>query len=122
MNAVKRRLQILHVLFVLAGALGVSAILNMPTLAYAQTDTTVTAAGTDPFANVSRAVCNVAIWLRGPVGIAIGFLVLVGGLIAMQVANRDAIPMITRALIGTALLMGAGTAFTALVTAQTNCN
>jgi hypothetical protein len=78
---------------------------------------TAVAAGGDPFLNVTQATCNVARNLRGPVGIAVGFLVLVGGLIAMQVANRDAIPMVSRAVIGTALLMGAGAAFTAIVTA-----
>lgn len=71
--------------------------------------------GGDPFLNVKTATCTVANALQGPVGIAVGFLVLVAGLIAMQVANRDAIPMITRAVIGTALLIGAGAAFTAIV-------
>lgn len=70
----------------------------------------------DPFTNVQEVTCRVAKALQGPVGIAIGFLVLVGGLIAMQVANRDAIPMITRAVAGTALLIGAGAAFAAIVT------
>jgi hypothetical protein len=69
-----------------------------------------------PFDNVIDVTCAVADALQGPVGIAIGFLVLIGGLIAMQVANRDAIPMITRAVAGTALLIGAGAAFAALIT------
>lgn len=77
-------------------------------------DTTMTGAG-DPFVNVQKATCTVAKALQGPVGIAVGFLVLVGGLIAMQVANRDAIPMISRAVIGTALLIGAAAAFAAIV-------
>jgi TrbC/VIRB2 pilin len=72
--------------------------------------------GTDPFLNVATATCTVANWLKGPVGIAVGFLVLVAGLIAMQVANRDAIPMITRAVIGTALLIGAAATFAAIIT------
>jgi hypothetical protein len=72
------------------------------------------------FTNVQTSVCAVAKGLKGPVGVAIGFLVLVGGLIAMQVANRDAIPMISRALVGTALLLGAGAAFTAIITTN-NC-
>jgi hypothetical protein len=74
--------------------------------------------GADPFINVTAATCTIAGWLKGPVGIAVGFLVLVGGLIAMQVANRDAIPMVTRAVIGTVLLIGAGAAFTAIVSQQ----
>ncbi|MGL4608831.1 MAG: TrbC/VirB2 family protein [Trueperaceae bacterium] len=74
------------------------------------------AGGDETFGTVQEAVCNVATSLQGPVGIAVGFLVLVGGIIAMQVANRDAIPMISRAVIGTALLMGAGAAFAAIVT------
>jgi hypothetical protein len=73
-------------------------------------------AGNDPFGNVQVVTCGIARALTGPVGIAIGFLVLVAGLIAMQVANRDAIPMITRAVGGTALLIGAGAAFAAIVT------
>jgi hypothetical protein len=72
--------------------------------------------GDDAFKNVKTSVCTVAKGLKGPVGIAVGFLVLVAGLVAMQVANRDAIPMISRAMIGTALLLGAGAAFTAIVT------
>jgi hypothetical protein len=79
---------------------------------------TVGQATTDPFLNVTQATCNIAGWLRGPVGMAVGFLVLVGGLIALQIANRDAIPMVSRAVIGTALLMGAAAAFSAIVTAQ----
>jgi hypothetical protein len=75
-----------------------------------------TPAAQNPFENVRAVTCAVARALTGPVGIAIGFLVLVGGLIAMQVANRDAIPMITRAVAGTALLIGAGAAFAAIVT------
>jgi hypothetical protein len=78
-------------------------------------DSALGAAG-DPFINVQTVTCRVAKALQGPIGIAIGFLVLVGGLIAMQVANRDAIPMITRAVAGTALLIGAGAAFAAIVT------
>ena len=74
-----------------------------------------TPAAGDPFGNVQLVVCGLANAITGPVGIAIGFLVLVAGLIAMQVANRDAIPMITRAVAGTALLIGAGAAFTAIV-------
>jgi type IV secretion system protein TrbC len=74
-----------------------------------------TPAAGDPFTNVQLVVCGLANAITGPVGIAIGFLVLVAGLIAMQVANRDAIPMITRAVAGTALLIGAGAAFTAIV-------
>ena len=97
------------------------AVLLSSGLVFAQApgDQTVTAGG-DPFANVTQATCNVATWLKGPVGIAVGFLVLVAGLIAMQVANRDAIPMVTRAVIGTALLIGAGVAFTAIIS-QTAC-
>lgn len=67
------------------------------------------------FTNVQTSVCAVAKGLKGPVGVAVGFLVLVGGLVAMQVANRDAIPMISRAVVGTALLLGAGAAFTAII-------
>jgi hypothetical protein len=74
--------------------------------------------GQNPFVNVASVTCTIANWLRGPVGIAIGFLVLVAGLIAMQVANRDAVPMITRAVVGTALLIGAGATFAAIITAN----
>lgn len=70
---------------------------------------------TGAFDNVQNAVCNAAKALQGPVGIGIGFLVLVGGIIALQVASRDALPMIARAAFGTALLMGAATAFAAIV-------
>lgn len=72
-------------------------------------------AGGDPFDNVQTVVCGIANALQGPVGIAVGLLVLVGGLIAMQLANRDAIPMISRAVIGTALLIGSSAAFAALI-------
>jgi hypothetical protein len=82
--------------------------------------TTGTGAADNAFANVRASVCQVAKGLKGPVGIAVGFLVLVAGLIAMQVANRDAIPMISRAMVGTALLLGASAAFTAIVTTN-NC-
>ena len=71
--------------------------------------------GTTAFANVQMAVCNVARALQGPVGIGIGFLVLVGGIIMVQVASRDALPMIARAAFGTALLLGASAAFAAIV-------
>lgn len=67
------------------------------------------------FASVQAAVCNAAKALQGPVGIGIGFLVLVGGIIMVQVASRDALPMIARAAFGTALLLGAGAAFAAIV-------
>jgi hypothetical protein len=100
------------------------AVLLSSSLAFAATaptgggagDGTIAAGGENPFANVQTATCTVATWLQGPVGIAVGFLVLVAGLIAMQVANRDAIPMITRAVIGTALLIGAGATFAAIIT------
>jgi hypothetical protein len=82
------------------------------------TPQTTVGAGGDPFTNVTQATCNIAGWLRGPVGVAVGFLVLVAGLIALQIANRDAIPMVSRAVIGTALLLGAAAAFSAIVTAQ----
>jgi hypothetical protein len=80
------------------------------------TDTGTSGNEDDVFDNVTASVCVVAKALKGPVGIAVGFLVLVGGIVAMQVANRDAIPMISRALVGTALLLGAGAAFTAIIT------
>ena len=73
--------------------------------------------GTTTFTNVQVAVCNVAKALQGPVGIGIGFLVLVGGIIMVQVASRDALPMIARAAFGTALLLGASAAFAAVVVA-----
>ena len=85
-------------------------------VAFAQGDKKIVGSGEDPFTNVTSTVCNVAEWLQGPVGLALGFLVLVGGIIAMQVASRDALPMIGRALVGTALLLGAGTAFGAIIT------
>jgi hypothetical protein len=81
---------------------------------------TTTGSAENAFGNVKNSVCQVAKGLRGPVGIAVGFLVLVAGLIAMQVANRDAIPMISRAMVGTALLLGASAAFSAIVT-NNNC-
>jgi hypothetical protein len=81
-------------------------------------DRPVSTGTANPFERAVTATCTVATWLQGPVGIAVGFLVLVGGLIAMQVANRDAIPMITRAVIGTALLIGAGATFAAIVTSS----
>lgn len=71
--------------------------------------------GEAAFTNVTTVVCGVANAFQGPLGIGIGFLVLVAGLIAMQVASRDALPMITRAAVGTALLIGAGAAFGALL-------
>jgi hypothetical protein len=76
-----------------------------------------TPGGADPFGNVTAVVCGVASALQGPVGIGVGLLVLAAGLIMMQVANRDAIPMISRAVIGTALLIGGTAAFTALIVA-----
>lgn len=81
-------------------------------IAFAQEETP---AGGDPFTNVQTVVCGVATAIQGPVGIAVGLLVLVAGLVAMQLANRDAIPMISRAVIGTALLIGASAAFAALI-------
>jgi ABC-type enterobactin transport system permease subunit len=81
-----------------------------------QGDSPIAPGTTNPFIKVQTATCTVATWLQGPIGIAVGFLVLVAGLIAMQVANRDAIPMITRAVIGTALLIGAGATFAAIIT------
>jgi hypothetical protein len=98
-------------------SLGSLAFARPPAAAGATGDSALGAAG-DPFINVQTVTCRVAKALQGPIGIAIGFLVLVGGLIAMQVANRDAIPMITRAVAGTALLIGAGAAFAAIVTAN----
>jgi hypothetical protein len=90
----------------------------LSSVVFAADVTTGGGSGDDVFSNVQESVCVVAEGLKGPVGIAIGFLVLVAGLVAMQVANRDAIPMISRALVGTALLLGAGAAFTAIITAN----
>jgi ABC-type enterobactin transport system permease subunit len=87
----------------------------------AQDVTTGEGEANDVFVNVQNSVCTIAAALRGPAGVAVGFLVLVAGLVAMQVANRDAIPMISRALVGTALLLGAGAAFAAIITG-TECN
>ena len=64
---------------------------------------------------VQEAACNAANIIRGPAGLAIGFLVVVGGIIALQVASRDAMPLIGRGIFGTALLLGAGAAFAAVV-------
>lgn len=76
---------------------------------------TPNADGDGTFENVTDTVCAVAAGLYGPLGIGLGFLVLVAGLIALQVASRDAMPMIARAGIGTALIIGASTAFAALL-------
>ena len=93
--------------------------LGATTLAQEANDTDVADAEKETadgaFKNVQVAVCNAAKALQGPVGIGIGFLVLVGGIIMVQVASRDALPMIARAAFGTALLLGAGAAFAAIV-------
>ena len=75
------------------------------------------AGGDATFNDVTTTVCAVADGLTGPLGIGIGFLVLVAGLIALQVASRDAMPMIARAAIGTTLILGSSTAFAALLAA-----
>ncbi len=78
---------------------------------------TPTADGDTAFGEVTNTVCAVANGLTGPLGIGIGFLVLVAGLIALQVASRDAMPMIARAAVGTTLILGSSTAFAALLQA-----
>ena len=78
-------------------------------------NTPVTSDGDTAFVNVTETVCGVANGLTGPLGIAIGFCVLVAGLIALQVASRDAVPMIARAAVGTALLLGSSLAFAAIL-------
>jgi hypothetical protein len=100
---------------------GLSLALVMITSSFASSafaqNGSATPSGGDPFGNVTSVVCGVADALQGPVGIGVGLLVLAAGLIMMQLANRDAIPMISRAVIGTALLIGGTAAFTALITA-----
>lgn len=85
------------------------------------TTTPLTQTGTeaDGLTNVQDVACNAANIIRGPAGIAIGFLVVVGGIVALQVASRDALPLIGRGVFGTALLLGATAAFAAVV--QTPC-
>ena len=73
------------------------------------------AQGDNAFNGVTTTVCAVANGLTGPLGVGIGFLVLVAGLIALQVASRDAMPMIARAAVGTTLILGSSTAFAALL-------
>ena len=80
-------------------------------------DAVSTAVTGDELGNIQDVACNAANIIRGPAGIAIGFLVVVGGIIALQVASRDAMPLIGRGIFGTALLLGAGAAFAAVVSA-----
>ena len=103
--------------FFIATAL-VLGTLTLSGVAFAQLtngSTAVTATGDEAFTNVTSTVCGVADGLTGPLGIGIGFLVLVAGLVALQVASRDAIPMIARAAVGTALLLGSSLAFAAIL-------
>lgn len=95
------------------GSLTLGSVATAGTLTNGGTATT--ADGDGAFVNVTTTVCGVANGLTGPLGIAIGFCVLVAGLIALQVASRDAIPMIARAAVGTALILGSSLAFAAIL-------
>ncbi len=118
MNSLFKKSLPLALMILLSLVTSVAFATTPPTTGGTRGDRPVSTGTANPFERVVTATCTVATWLQGPVGIAVGFLVLVGGLIAMQVANRDAIPMITRAVIGTALLIGAGATFAAIVTSS----
>ena len=100
-----------------AGVILGSWILGSVAAAAPQPDLEVTGKGDNAkgLKNVQLVACNAAKIIRGPAGIAIGFLVVVGGIIALQVASRDALPLIGRGVFGTALLLGASAAFAAVV-------
>lgn len=64
--------------------------------------------------SVTTFVCNVGDSLSGPLGLAIGFVVMAGGGIALAVGGRRALGAVVWAVIGIIVALSAGALVTSL--------
>jgi hypothetical protein len=75
----------------------------------------------DPLAPMTKFICGVANTLAGPLGLAIGFLVLMGGGVALAVSGRRAFGTISWGAIGTVVLVSGAAIFAALFGKSAGC-
>jgi len=85
----------------------VSVLLVQTPLAWAQ------APGGDIFGNLTTLICRIGTSLSGPMALAVGFVVLAGGGIAVAFGGRRSMSGIVWGLLGIAVALGAGTIMTA---------
>ncbi len=69
--------------------------------------------GTDIFGNLTSLICRIGTSLSGPVALAVGFVVIAGGGIALAFGGRRSMSGIVWGLLGIAVALGAGTIMTA---------
>ncbi len=85
----------------------ISTVLVQASPAWAQTP------GEDIFANLTSLICRIGTSLSGPIALAVGFVVLAGGGIALAFGGRRSMSSIVWGLLGIAVALGAGTIMTA---------
>ncbi len=69
--------------------------------------------GGDIFGNLTSLICRIGTSLSGPMALAVGFVVIAGGGIALAFGGRRSMGSIVWGLIGIAVALGAGTIMTA---------
>ena len=62
---------------------------------------------TDAFSNVSKAICDIAGFLQGPIGIGLVIVMLIIGGISMAIGGKSAISTLIAALVGAIIIVGA---------------
>lgn len=67
----------------------------------------------DIFGNLTTLICRIGTSLSGPVALAIGFVVIAAGGIALAFGGRRSMSSIVWGLLGIAVALGAGTLITA---------
>ncbi len=87
--------------------IGIFGTILLQTTAWAQTS------GGDVFGNLTTLICRIGISLSGPVALAIGFVVIGAGGIALAFGGRRSMSSIVWGLLGIAVALGAGTLITA---------
>ena len=59
------------------------------------------------FDNVSKAICDIAAFLQGPIGIGLVIVMLIIGGISMAIGGKSAISTLIAALVGAIIIVGA---------------
>ncbi len=67
----------------------------------------------DIFGNLTNLICRIGVSLSGPMALAVGFVVIAGGGIALAFGGRRSMSSIVWGLLGIAVALGAGTIMTA---------
>lgn len=101
----KRRSRSRAIRAVLVATVGTVLIQAPPTWAQAP--------GSDIFANLTSLICRIGTSLSGPMALAVGFVVIAGGGIALAFGGRRSMSSVVWGLLGIAVALGAGTIMTA---------